>query len=374
MRSGVDPSWFPVLFRLIWWLSTTYDVVYPDDETRAFALAVANSLLLFASVVLHELGHAVVAIRNGIRIAGIDLFLFGGVAKMRGEARSPGIEFRIAAAGPLVTLVLAALTAGLGTALAGSGGFADALAVEEGAALSWAVHVLAFLASVNVILLAFNLLPGLPLDGGRIFRAVVWRLTGDRVRATRMAAGLGRGLALVLAGLGIFRLLAGDVIGGVWLVVIALFINGAARSAVVQESVASTLGDLRVADVMDAEPVVVPSGTRLDRVREEFFLRYGWEWFPVVDADGRLAGVVHRERDDEVPEALLGDRGVEDVVDGGDRGALEVREDEPLEVLLGSEALPRLGALMAVDRDGVLRGVVTLDRVRRALRPVAGQA
>ena len=375
VRIGVDPSWFLVLFLLIWSLSTVYDNLYPGDDARAFGLAVVNALLLFASVLLHELGHAAVAIRNGVPIAGIDLFLFGGIARMRAEAPSAGVDFRIAAAGPLVTLVVAAACAALGLAVAGSTeAFSRAVLFDEQPGLSSGARVLGFLTHVNALLLAFNLLPGLPLDGGRIFRAAAWKVTGDRMRATRAAARVGRGLALALAGLGVFLLLEQYLIPGIWLLFIALFITGAARAAVAQESVASTLGGLRVADVMDDEPVAVAAETRLDRALEEFFLRYRWGWLPVVDGACRLVGLLPRERLDEVPEPLLPDRRVEDVMEREGRRALEVREDDPLEVLLGSEALARLGALMAVDGDGVLRGVVTLDRVRRALRPVGGRA
>ncbi|MEJ7657928.1 MAG: site-2 protease family protein, partial [Thermoleophilaceae bacterium] len=260
VRVGVDPSWFVVLFLLIWLLSGAFRGALPgSDEVLPFALAVLTALLFFASVVVHELGHAVVARRNGISIAGIDLWLFGGLARMRSEPRSAGVDFRIAAAGPLATLVVVLIAVGGGLALAGVDGFRAALALrpENGGAAAAAAVVLGYLAQINALLLVFNLLPGLPLDGGRIARAIAWKLTGDRTRATRIAAGLGRVFSFLLIGLGIFAAVAvpGAVIAGLWLAVIGFFIGQAARSAVAQSTLTAGLERLEVKDVMDGEPV-----------------------------------------------------------------------------------------------------------------------
>jgi CBS domain-containing protein len=222
------------------------------------------------------------------------------------------------------------------------------------------------------VLLVFNLIPGFPLDGGRIARAIAWWRTGDRNRATRFAARLGRGFAVLMIGVGIFLFLQGNLIGGVWMVFVGLFLNQAAKSAEVQTVLTSRIEGLRVADVMDAEPVAVPEQLHLDRAYEDYFLRYRWPWFPVVDANGHLIGLVTREAVDSVPEAARPGRPVASVMAGDIAGsALRVGLEEPLEALLGSEGLQRLGAIMAVDREGILRGIVTVDRVRRALRSVA---
>src|SRR5689334_22378044 len=187
IRIGVDVSWFFVLFLLIWTLSGWYQDIFPGNDTKAFTLAVVSALLFFLSILLHELGHAVVAIRNGIPILGIDLWLFGGVAKLGRDTDTPGAEFRVAVAGPLVTLAIVAITFGVGSALS------DAHTVLEGsrfedAQISGTVAVLSYLTTVNMFVLVFNLIPGFPLDGGRIARAIAWKLTGDRYRATRFAA------------------------------------------------------------------------------------------------------------------------------------------------------------------------------------------
>ena len=367
VRIGVDYSWFIVLFLIIWNLSGYYEDVAP--ESSAFALAVVSALLFFLSILLHELGHAWVALRNGIPIEGIDLWMFGGVAKLGRDAGSPGVEFRIAIAGPLVTLLIAAVCFGLSAAVSsGSDALQSAQFDEDVTGATTAV--LGYLASVNVLLLVFNLIPAFPLDGGRIARAIAWKLTGDRNRATRFAARLGRagGYLMVAAGVALYAF-TGDLVGGIWLAFIGWFLAGAARSAEAQADFAGRIEHLRVADVMDAEPVAIPEDWTLADAEQQFFLRYGWPWFPVIDANGRLVGVVSREAVESVPASERAKRRVGSVMarDNGSSG-LRVRLDEPLESLLSQEGLARLGAIMAVDGEGVLRGIVTIDAVRRALQ------
>jgi Zn-dependent protease len=368
IRIGVDPSWFFVLFLFIWILSSGYkDTFGPGEDNKAFALAVVSAFLFFFSVILHELGHAVVARRNGVSITNISLWMFGGMADLRSDPRTPGAEFRIAAAGPVVTflVVVAAIAAGFG--IYGSAQFQDALALETKSSPPGGAVVLGWFANVNVFVLVVNLLPALPLDGGRILRALVWWRTGDRNRATRAAARLGRGFALVLVGLGLYVVVMGSLLG-LWLVAIAWFIGGAARAAETQSAITSRLAGLKVADVMDAEPVAIGAATKLDQAEDEFFLRYGYPWFPVIDQPGHVLGVLTKNKVDQVPEALRNEYTADQVMIS-DPGSFKVETDAPLETLLQAEGLAQLGAVMAVDGDGVLRGIVTADQVRRALRP-----
>src|SRR5829696_10452566 len=299
IRFGVDVSWFLILFLIIYSMTGYYEDVAPNSN--AFLLATVSALLFFLSILLHELGHALVAIRAGIPISGIDLWMFGGVAKMERDTDSPGVEFRVAVAGPLVTLAIAVLCYAGAVLLGGGGDAEDAVTFQTGTA-DEAVAVLGYLCFINVTLLLFNLIPGFPLDGGRIARAIAWWRTGDRNRATRFAARLGRGAAYLMIGLGVVMFLTGDAGGGLWLGFIGLFLSQAARSAEVQAVFAGRIEGLRVADVMDAEPVAIPETLTLDRADDEFFLRYGWPWFPVVDSSGRLVGVVSQGAVDSVAE------------------------------------------------------------------------
>jgi Zn-dependent protease len=374
IRFGVDVSWFFVLFLIIWQLSGYFGDLFPGEDTKAFVLAVVAALAFFLSILLHELGHAIVAIRNGIPILGIDLWMFGGVAKLERDTDSPGVEFRVAVAGPLVTLAIAALCFAVGAALSSSDTVLEGSRFEE-ADMSGAVAVLGYLATVNVIVLVFNLIPGFPLDGGRIARAIAWKITGNRNRATRFAALLGRAAGWGMAGLGGLLLLGvigtDEEITGIWLIFIGIFLAGAARSAEVQATFSDSIEHLRVVDVMDSEPVAIPAEVPLDRAETEFFMRYRWPWFPVVDEAGRLIGVVSQEAVASVPEAIRPTRTTASVMARDDGGSgLRARLEDPLEALLGNEGLGRLGAVMAVDADGVLRGIVTVGAVQRALHGV----
>jgi Zn-dependent protease len=370
IRIGVDFSWFVVLFLIIWSLSDYYKDVAPGSN--AFALAVVSALLFFLSILLHELGHAWVAIRNGIPIQGIDLWMFGGVAKLGKDTDSPGVEFRVAVGGPVVTVVIAAVCFGLGMAVSGTSEAFDSAQFDEN--ISGATTaVLGYLTTINVFLLAFNLIPAFPLDGGRIARAIAWKITGDRNRATRFAATLGRFGGYAMVGLGAYLWLGLDrAVSGLWLAFVGFFLASAARSAQAQAAFAGRIENIRVADVMDAEPVAIGEDAPVSYAEHTFFLRYGWPWFPVVDASGRLVGVVSREAIESVPSQERDTRVVGSVMarDDGSSG-LRVRLEEPLENLLTQEGLGRLGAIMAVDGEGRLRGIVTVDAVRRALQAPA---
>jgi Zn-dependent protease len=370
IRIGVDFSWFLVLFLIIWNLSDYYKDAAPGSN--AFVLAVLSALLFFLSILLHELGHAWVAIRNGIPILGIDLWMFGGVATLGRESTSPGVEFRIAVAGPLVTLAIAGLCFALGSAISSSSDVLHSSQFESNVNGS-ATAVLGYLTSINVLLLAFNLIPAFPLDGGRIARAIAWKVTGDRNRATRFAAMLGRLGGYGMIAFGAYLFLARDSqVSGLWLAFIGFFLASAARSAEQSAEFSGRIEHIRVADVMDEEPVAIREDAPVADAEREYFLRYGWPWFPVVDSSGRLVGVVSREAVDSVGGQDRETRTVGTVMarDDGSSG-LRVSLEEPLETLLSQEGLARLGAIMAVDGEGVLRGIVTVDAVRRALQAPA---
>src|SRR3954452_4226260 len=184
IRIGVNASWFLILFLFIFVLSGNFAHIL-GDETTGYAAALGAAVLFFGSIVLHELGHALAARRSGIEVSGIDLFFFGGVMKMSRDTDTPGKEFFVAVAGPLVTLAIVLVGTAVGVAIAGSNDFFDAARLENAAPNDAALLLVSFLVTMNVVLLAFNLVPAFPLDGGRIARSIVWKITGDRNRATR---------------------------------------------------------------------------------------------------------------------------------------------------------------------------------------------
>jgi len=376
IRISVDYSWFFVLFLIIWWLSDAYRQQLGDGQSdyEPYVLAVVSAVLFLGSILLHELGHAVVANRRGIPISEITLWMFGGVARMTKDSDSPGTEFKISAAGPAVTLLAVIAAAVVGIAISSPSEFWHALTIEAGVGTSGLVAMFAWLAWSNAIVLVFNLIPAFPLDGGRITRALVWQLTGDRNRATRFAATLGRGFSYVLIGLGFVIVLGlGDLVAGIWLALVGFMLGQSARGYALQSEFSSRIEGIRVADVMDAEPVAIPEETSVERALDEYFLRYRWPWFPVVDAGDRFQGLIVREVADGVPEPSRASQTVREVFELDATGTLRVRDDAPLESLLGNDALRRLGGLAAVDADGRLRGVITADQVGRALRDAVAQ-
>ena len=363
IRIGVNASWFLVLFLFLFWLSSQFTDIL-GGTTAGYSAAVVAAILFFGSIVLHELGHALAARRSGIEVAGIDLFFFGGVMKMSRDTDTPGREFFVAIAGPLVTLAIALIGTVIGVAGWGWSAFYEAARLGGSAPNDAPLLLVSFLVTMNAILLVFNLVPAFPLDGGRIARAAIWKLTGDRGRATRISGYIGQGFAALLVGYGIYLLGNGDATSGLWMAVLGYLLWQSARGAVLQSAVTSRLEGVTVADIMDADPVTLPADLPVQRAYEEYFLRYqGWPWFAVVEADGRYAGIAHRAA---VESAALGHAEVPVRELAAD--SAEVREDAPLEALLGSESLRRLGALMAVDAEGRLRGVVTLEQVSRALQ------
>jgi Zn-dependent protease len=367
IRIGASPSWFLVLFLFIYLLSDYFERVV-GSQTSAYLLAVACALLFFGSLVLHELGHALVARRLGIEISGIDLWFFGGVAKMNQDTTSPGAEFKVAAAGPAVTLLVVAACAGLSFALASAGDALDVATFADSARVGPVMAVLGFLGSINALLFAFNLIPAFPLDGGRLARALVWRVTGDRGRATRIAGRMGQGFAVLLAAVGLYLLaFRAEPANGIYLAVLGWFLFQAARGAVASTAFTQRLEGITVADVMETDPVAVPADLAAVEARGEPFLRR-FGWIPVVDGDGRLLGSVRAERLDE---AIAGDAlraPVRTLLDEGADG--RVTTETPVEALLGSERLRRLGVLVAVDGEQRMLGFVTADRLRRAVSAV----
>jgi Zn-dependent protease len=375
IRITVDWSWFLVLFLVIFWLSRFYGDVLGESSSGStpFALAVISALGFFASIVLHELGHAFAALRNGIGISSIQLWIFGGMARMDRESGSPAAEFKVAIAGPLVTLAIVVLLTVAGLAAVGAEEFKQAVLIESGSGVSGVMAMIGWLASINLLVLLFNLLPAFPMDGGRIVRAIAWWRTGDRNSATRFAANLGRVFAYIFIGGGLLMIAGGNTFGGIWLALIGFVINSSARAASMQTKLTGRISELRVSDVMDREPVAIPDELSVERALDEYFLRYRWPWFPVVDAAHRFLGLVVRDKADEVPETSRTTSHVSDLLERDD-GTFQVRDDAPLDSLLSSQSLRRFGALMAVDADGRLSGVITVEQVGRALRDTARPA
>jgi Zn-dependent protease len=372
IRIGVDAGWFLTLFLVILWLSPSFRATLHSSDGVAYLTTVISALLFFTSLVVHELGHALVARRQGIDVRSIQLFLFGGLTQMSRDANSPSEEFKIAAAGPLATFGMVIVFLAIDLAIVGPHLLWDAIRLSSNIKITPVLLSLSWLLLMNVVVLVFNLVPAFPLDGGRIARALVWRTTGDKTRGTRAAAKLGQGFAAVLAGLGIWLLLNGGGLGGLWLLLLAFLLGQSARGALVQTALNERIEGVRVADIMDRHPVAIPARVPVSQALEEFFVRYGWSWFPVVDDAGHFMGISRQARLQAASDGGEGWLTVDAVLESDEASRWRVNEDRPLTELLSSEPLGRLGALMAVDAEGVLRGVVTVEQVRRALQAALG--
>ncbi|MDH3225812.1 MAG: site-2 protease family protein [Thermoleophilia bacterium] len=351
VRVEVDWTWLLVFSLMTWALA---DAVFPEQspglsQGTYWAMAVVGTLTLFFSLLLHELGHSVQARREGMEIEGITLWLFGGVARFRGAFPSARAELRIALAGPAVTVVLAVLYGAVAT-----------LGLPE------SIHSLAiWLASINVVLLVFNMLPGLPLDGGRVARAVIWEITDDFDRATHIAGRAGQLLAYFLMSAGVALTLLAGVVSGIWLAIIGWFLLGASRSEIEQADMQRHLGGLSVADLMVRDPVTVPADMSLARFLDEVVWRHRYTSYPVLDESGHPAGLIAFRRLTRVPREQLALHRVGQHALALDR-VVSLAPETPL-----IEAMQEMGARGAgralVVANGRLVGLISSTDVLRAL-------
>ncbi|WP_405105575.1 site-2 protease family protein [Micromonospora sp. NBC_01405] len=352
---GVNWSVLVIFLLIAWGLSANqFPRSYPDRPTWEYVLAgLSAAVVFFLGLLAHEVSHAVVAKRNGIEVEGITLWLFGGVAELRGEARDPGAELRIAGVGPLVSLIIGVFFGGIAVLLA--------LAGVHGLWLG----ALAWLAGINILLAVFNALPAAPLDGGRLLRAAVWKATGDRTRASVVAARAGRILGVLLIGLGLWQFLRGAGFGGLWLALIGWFLIGAAGMEERQARTGSALRGVRVADVMTPQPQTASAEMTVADFVDHYLFAYRHSALPLTE-DGRPVGLVTLDRVRGVPADRRAATTLAEVACRADQLVL-ASPDEQL-----TDLLPRLSgctdgrALVVTDQR--LVGIVSPSDISRAVQ------
>ena len=344
---SIDWSWLFIFFLVVYTLAAGYfPTVYPGlGVTANWIMGVIAALLLFASVLIHELSHSLVARSYGGEVKGIMLFLFGGVSQMAEEPKAAREEFWMAIVGPVTSFILAALFYILG---------------GVGAVAGWpapVVAVLGYLALINFLLGAFNLVPGFPLDGGRVLRAAIWGATGDLNKATRYASYVGQGFGYLLIAFGFVNFVSGGLIGGLWLAFIGWFLTGAARSSYQQLQMRQALSGVRVEQVMTTDVPAIPASMSVRDFVDQQLLRHHYSCYPVT-SDDTVIGVVGAEEVRRVPSDQWGSVAVGDVVHKID-GAYKVAADDDAWDALTKLASPSVCRLMVVD-DNHLKG--TVDR------------
>jgi Zn-dependent protease len=272
-------SWFIVLVLLTWSLASGWFVqLFPGWSIPTYWItAFISALLLFVCVLLHELAHSLVAQVYGLTVKNITLFIFGGVATIEEEMKRPGIEFQIAVVGPITSLFLAGIAFLLAWPLRGSNSPTEA--------------VLDYLAASNFLLGVFNLIPGLPLDGGRVLRSIAWKITGNIQKSTRIASYAGQAMGFVFILLGIAAFFTGNFFNGLWSIFIGWFLLNAAQTANTQILLQNTLQGVSVDKVMDPRPVAVPANISLQKLVDEYFVPQGLQAAPVVRGE-YLAGLI----------------------------------------------------------------------------------
>jgi Zn-dependent protease len=322
IQISLDYTWFIIFALVAWTLSQGYfPSVVPGLAMWIYiAMGVVSSLLLFASILLHELSHSYVANRLGMDIRGITLFIFGGIAELSREPDDPRMELKIAIAGPIASVVLAILF----------------WLIKEGltamALFPLVASICSYLVIINIVVVIFNMIPGFPLDGGRVLRAIWWMKSGNLQRATMVAGRVGKGFALFLIFFGILQTFTGNIIGGLWMVFIGIFLQQAAESGYREVLIRNSLSGIRVGDVMTREVVTVHPDDSLQVIVDDYLFKHHCVSFPVVAAS-RLVGMLNLGDIRAVPKEKWRETRVRDVMEPVTQHSLASPEETAIEVL-----------------------------------------
>jgi len=351
---GVSPWWLVIVALITWSLGASYfpEVVHGISPGASYALGLASALLLFASILAHEFGHAIVARHRGIEVEEIDLWLLGGVSRMRGEAHDPNDELRYALAGPAVTAVIAAC-------------FGAAALLLPSSTPPVVQALVEYQALVNGLILVFNLLPAFPLDGGRVLRSLLWRHSGEVGRSTETAASVGRGFGYLMIFLGLLEFVSGAP-EGLWLALIGFFIVMASGQQAAGAQVQAALSGVHASELMSTPVVSIPERASAAQATTEWFLPRRYTSFPVVDEQGRAIGVVSVA---QIGRLTRSERAQQNVGELADRDpSLLLAEEEDVARLLERPAFARVGRAVVVDNRGRPIGLISITDVQRALR------
>lgn len=354
---GLHFSWIVIALLIVFSLAGHFRETNPSwGDGVVLATAIATGLLFFAAIIAHELAHSLVAESRGLPVRSITLFALGGVSQIEKEAADAASEFWIAIVGPLTSFAIGALLLGL-SALQGW----SEIATPKTPVLAMMV----WLGAINVMLGVFNLIPGFPLDGGRVLRAIVWWITKDQVRATRMAARVGQGVAIFFIVIGVYRLFSGAGFAGLWIAIIGWFLLDAAGASYAQVEVNERLRGVRVGDIMARDCPTVDGRTNLQNFVEDFLLRTGRRCF-IVAEDGHVEGLITPHEIKEIESSIRPFKTVHDVMRLIDQ-LRTVSPKTPITEVLETMGREDVNQLPVVS-DGRLEGVISRGQVLRYLQ------
>jgi Zn-dependent protease len=355
IQIAIDYSWLVIFLLVLWSLSAGYfPHFYPGySRLQYWSIGAVGTFLFFTSVLLHELSHALVANRVGQPVRRITLFIFGGMAHLSREPSDPGAELKIASVGPLTSILLGVLF-----------WLIMRVAVAAGVEPLW-VAVFEYLAFINVALGVFNLLPGFPLDGGRILRGWLWKRSGNMRQATARAADWGGGIAVGLMLLGVLQIFAGALVGGLWLIFIGMFLRGAARASYHGVVVQHALSGVQVRDLMITDPETLPGSMTVREAIDDHFLRHGFGGFP-VRSNGEIDGLVTLTQLKQCPPPERSTRRLQEVMRPADeavRIAATASVGDALRQMVESDS----GRLLVTDGRRVV-GLITRTAITRVVQ------
>jgi len=346
----IDYTWFVVFALVALSLGAYFPKVYPNWSPLTYwFMGIITALIFFSSVLAHELAHSLVSKARGVPVQSITLFIFGGVARITDEPRSPSSEFWMALAGPATSVGISVVFRALYLATVATGNARTPLA----ALAQW-------LSYINLVVAALNLIPGFPLDGGRIFRSIVWKITGNLRRATRVASVVGRTVAylFILSGIGIA--LRGNLFGGIWIALIGWFLENAASSSYRQLAVREMLQGVKVSEVMMSDCPRLPKGLTIKQLVDEYILRTTRRCFPVVD-NSRVLGIITLHSVKEIPQDQWETVKVEEAMAPLD-GLKTVHPDDDLYTVMQQMTEDGVNQLPVVEGDELI-GMIARDNL-----------
>lgn len=356
----INFTWIIIFGLILWTVSADILPGAAPDASRAelWMIGLITTLLFFASLVMHELSHSLMAKRLGTEVSRITLFVFGGVAQMKNEPNTPSAEFKIAIVGPLMSLFLGGLFIG----------FFFFLRAVEIPRIWWSAML--WVGQINIALAVFNMLPGFPLDGGRVLRSILWRAWDSLERATRIASNIGQFFGYAMIGVGFLAMLAGA-LGGLWFVALGWLLSSAAAGSYQQMQIRRTLGDVYVHDLMSSPVQTIPAGATLQEAAEEYFMQVRFNAFG-VERDDEIVGMIRLEDLQNVSRDRWPSVSTAEAMQSLDPEKMTINSDEEAVEAMMQMAQNDLGRLLVTDQSGSIIGILSHSDLQRLIRVKGG--